>query len=138
METESLVIPATYAALRVPAERLRKMMLAAGIPEATIGECELAQQELLTNLVDHAYNGDDRKMITVRFLLETDSLTIETVDFGQRAHVDLDEVHMPDPDSLAEGGYGMALIKAVMNSVEYESRGRRNTWRLVKHFQTSP
>lgn len=138
METESLVIPATYAALRVPAERLRRMLLAAHIPEAAIGECELALQELLTNLVDHAYNGDDRKMITVRFQLDAKSLTIETVDFGRRAQIDLDEVGMPDPASLSEGGYGMALIKALMNSVEYESLGRRNTWRLVKYFQTSP
>jgi anti-sigma regulatory factor (Ser/Thr protein kinase) len=138
MSTESLVIPATYAALRVPAERLHKMLQAADIPETAIGECELALQELLTNLVDHAYNGDNRKMITVRFQIEDASLTIETVDFGLPSRVDLDEVHMPDPDSLAEGGYGMALIKAVMNTVEYESYGHRNTWRLVKHFQTSP
>lgn len=138
METESLVIPATYAALRVPAERLRKMLLAARIAEATVGECELALQELLTNLVDHAYNGDDRKMITVHFQLEAESLTIETVDFGRPAQIDLKEVNMPDPASLAEGGYGMALIKALMNTVDYESRGRKNTWRLVKRFQTSP
>ncbi len=138
METESLVIPATYAALRVPAERLRKMLLAARIPEATVGECELALQELLTNLVDHAYNGDDRKMITVHFQLEAESLTIETVDFGRPAQIDLKEVNMPDPASLSEGGYGMALIKALMNTVDYESRGRKNTWRLVKRFQTSP
>ncbi|MBI5294988.1 MAG: ATP-binding protein [Chloroflexi bacterium] len=138
METESLVIPATYAALRVPAERLRKMLLTAHIPEATIGECELALQELLTNLVDHAYNGDDRKMITVRFQLDTQSFTIETVDYGRRAQLDLDEVGMPDPASLSEGGYGMALIKALMNDVRYENEGRRNTWRLVKLFQTSP
>jgi serine/threonine-protein kinase RsbW len=138
MPTESLVIPATYAALRVPAERLRKMLLAAGIPENIIGECELAMQELLTNLVDHAYNGDDRKMITVRIQLEAESITIETVDFGRRAQIDLDEVDMPDPAALSEGGYGMALIKALMNVVRYESEGRRNTWRLVKIIQTSP
>lgn len=136
MSVESLVIPATYAALRVPAERLRKVMLAARVPEATVGECELALQELLTNLVDHAYNGDDRKMITIRFALEPKSITIETVDFGRPARIDLDEVNMPDPASLAEGGYGMALIKTIMNKVQYESEGRRNTWRLVKYFQT--
>lgn len=135
MSVESLVIPATYAALRVPAERLRKMLLTAHIPEAIVGECELALQELLTNLVDHAYDGDDRKMITIRFALGPTSITIETIDFGQPAHIDLNEVHMPDPSSLAEGGYGMALIKAIMDSVECESQGRRNTWRLVKHFR---
>lgn len=101
METESLVIPATYAALRVPAERLRRMLFAAHVPEATIGECELALQELLTNLVDHAYNGDC-KMITVRFQLDANSLTIETVDYGRRAQLDLEEVGMPDPASLSE------------------------------------
>jgi anti-sigma regulatory factor (Ser/Thr protein kinase) len=138
MSAESLVIPATYAALRVPAERLRKMLLTAGVPEATVGECELAMQELLTNLVDHAYDGDDRKMITIRFALESNSIAIETVDFGRPAHIDLDEVNMPDPTTLSEGGYGMALIKALMNTVDYESRGRKNTWRLVKRFQTSP
>jgi anti-sigma regulatory factor (Ser/Thr protein kinase) len=138
MSAESLVIPATYAALRVPAERLRKMLLTARVPEATVGECELAMQELLTNLVDHAYDGDDRKMITIRFALESNSIAIETVDFGRPAHIDLDEVNMPDPTTLSEGGYGMALIKALMNTVDYESRGRKNTWRLVKRFQTSP
>jgi anti-sigma regulatory factor (Ser/Thr protein kinase) len=45
---------------------------------------------------------------------------------------------MPDPAALSEGGYGMALIKALMNVVRYESEGRRNTWRLVKIIQTSP
>jgi anti-sigma regulatory factor (Ser/Thr protein kinase) len=138
MPVESLVIPATYAALRVPAERMRKMLLAARTPEAIIGECELALQELLTNLVDHAYRGDDRKMITVKFLLEPHALTIETVDHGIANRLNMEQVSMPDPADLAEGGYGMALIKALMDEVHYETTGRQNIWRLVRRFPTNP
>jgi serine/threonine-protein kinase RsbW len=134
MHTDSLTIFATYGMLRVPAKRLREILSSTKVSEDFVNGCELALQELLTNLVEHACENDAAKTILVSFTLESNMLIIQTEDTGMRANVNLESVEMPDPTELAEGGYGMALIKMIMDEVKYTTENGRNIWQLTKHF----
>jgi serine/threonine-protein kinase RsbW len=134
MHTDSLTIFATYRMIRVPAKRLREILSSNTISEEFINGCELALQELLTNLVEHAYENDGTKTIHVSFTLESNMLIIQTEDTGMRANINIETVEMPDPTELAEGGYGMALIKMIMDEVNYTTENDRNIWQLIKRF----
>ena len=135
MFNESLTIHAEYKALREPCERLRILLKRSGVPEETISLCELALQELLANLVDHAYEGNPNGQITVRMAGSREQIAIQTEDTGIPANVNLEEIHMPAPEELAEGGYGIAIIRTLIDEVQYKSLQGKNIWTLVKRIK---
>ena len=135
MQTQSITVHATYKDIRQPAEHLRAMLSANQVPEEVINLCEMALQELLTNLVDHAYTNDASGLIKVTLRWQNAQIIIETRDQGTPIGTDaLNSVSMPDPSELAEGGYGMAIIQAVMDKVEYRRENDENIWQLVKEL----
>ena len=134
MRSEQIFIPATYKDIRIPAERLRALLFYEGQKEEVINGCELALQELLTNLVDHAYGGDAGGLITVSISCDPVRILIETSDTGSSVNVDLGKVEMPDPTDLVEGGYGLAIIRLLMDEVNYKIDNGMNTWQLIKYF----
>lgn len=134
MQLETIIVPATYKDIRIPAEQLRNMMFAGKQPEDIILGCELALQELLTNLIDHAYRGDAAKFITIKLDCDATRMLIETRDTGIPASIDLEKTKMPDPTDLAEGGYGLAIIRSLMDEVNYKAENGMNIWQLIKHF----
>ena len=98
--------------------------------------CELVLQELLSNLVRHACVENPQLHIQVRLSLDAAAriLRVETSDPGRENHLDLQEIEMPVPDGLREGGYGMPLIHALVDSIAYRREGDRNLWSLAKSF----
>jgi len=135
MFNENLIVHADYKDIRLACERLKTLLTQAGAYEENIGLCELALQELLTNIVTHAYEGNPNGQITVRLASNRQQVFIQTEDEGKPARVNLEEVHMPDPDDLAEGGYGLAIIHSVMDEVWYESAQGKNIWKLMKRVK---
>lgn len=135
MQSETITVHASYKDIRLPSERLRVMLSNRQVEEEIINGCELALHELLTNLVDHAYEGDSSKTLTVEISWDGASVRIETRDVGKPAVIDFPRVAMPDPGELAEGGYGVAIIHALMDTVTYRFDQGVNIWNLVKHTQ---
>lgn len=134
MFNESLTVRANYEEIRQPCERLRHNLHQAGVSEEIAGQCELALQELLTNLVDHAYEGNPNGQIAVRMAGNRGQIFIQTEDTGLPAKIIMEDVHMPDPEDLAEGGYGMAIIRSLMDDVRYETAQGKNVWIMVKNL----
>lgn len=132
MPTQKIVISSSYQDTRIADEALRSALVAVQIPEEIISSCELALHELLINLVDHAYGGDQTQSITVWLGIKSGTLKIQTFDTGKSANLDLDAISMPDPDGLAEGGYGLAIIQSLVDTLEYQRTGDRNIWTLRK------
>lgn len=134
MFNESITIYANYEEIRQPCERLRLNLRQAEISEEIAGLCELSLQELLTNLVDHAYEGNPNGQITVRMASNRGQIFIQTEDAGTPANIKMEDVHMPNPEDLAEGGYGMAIIRSLMDDIRYETAQGKNIWTLVKNL----
>ena len=130
-----LTVIADFEQLRAPAETLRTLCSQSGVPDGIIGQVELAMQELLTNQVEHALENDPKGTIKIHFEVDTVKITIRSEDAGLEAGFDLASVKMPDPTSLAEGGYGMAIIKSLMDEVTYHRQNGINIWRLIKRYK---
>lgn len=135
MSNENVTIHSNNRDIRIPCNYLRIYSKREGVAEEIVNMCELALQELLTNLVDHAYSGNPNKLIKVIFSITSEKITIQTYDTGISAQVNLDNVQMPSPEELAEGGYGIAIIKSVMDEVKYSTSNGTNMWELVKNLE---
>ena len=98
---------------------------------------ELAISEICTNIIKHAYNGKKGEISGQLRLLENG---IELDFFDQGESFDPSTVPEPksDPHELVEGGYGLHIIRQIMDVVSYKTQpGRGNHWHLIKYLPTS-
>ena len=92
---------------------------------------ETAIVELTSNVIRH---GDTGSGISCSITIDVYSDRIEAtlVDTGKIAKVELEGVAMPD--SLAESGRGIALIKALVDTISYTRDGNLNRWQIARRF----
>ncbi len=109
------------------------------LPAKVLQAVDLALEEHVSNLIDHAYGptGEPgQHQIHLRFSIEPNWLWIEVEDDGAA----FDPTTQPavntslPPDEKPIGGLGVHLIRSVMDSLEYRSEGRRNILRLGKRL----
>ena len=103
-------------------------------PDDVLADLKLALTEACTNSVRHAYDGGEGT-VEILYELHHDRLVVEVTDSGEGfEHA---EAEPDDPDDLAEGGLGIAIIEALADELEI---GRRNgggsRLRFVKRFST--
>jgi anti-sigma regulatory factor (Ser/Thr protein kinase) len=111
----------------------------AGIPEAMARNEErnttmVAVQEILTNVLRHGYDCDCEQPIRVELEVEKETLQVTVIDrgpaFDPTSHVaDDNDDHLP-----SEGGYGIAIVNAVMDSVDYVRGDSTNIMTMTKDF----
>jgi serine/threonine-protein kinase RsbW len=103
-------------------------------PEILRYNVELAVQEACTNIVEHAYAGQDGGRVHVQFTLSRlpRRLTVDIRDTGKSFDPDL--VAEPDLDTIQYRGYGLFLIKELMDQATYHPGPTGNHWCLVKNF----
>lgn len=91
----------------------------------------LAVQELLVNVVKHAYAG---KPGQIEFVLDqADScLQIVVTDHADNPFQIPKTVSAPDPMNLPEHGMGLFIIYQSFDKVQYERGDGRNRWQLMK------
>lgn len=99
--------------------------------QETLYEVQLAVHEICNNIIQHAY-GHEEGTIWVE---------IEFTGRGQRLHVilrdrgqpfDISSVEEPDLDIAQEHGYGLFLVRRLMDEVHYEVKNDTNVWHLTK------
>jgi serine/threonine-protein kinase RsbW len=93
---------------------------------------QLAVQEACTNIIDHAYEGQDGGQIAVAIALDGPPrrLTIDLYDNGQP--FDASQTAAPSLDEPQVHGYGLFLMRELTDSVHYERLKDRNHWQLRK------
>jgi anti-sigma regulatory factor (Ser/Thr protein kinase) len=93
---------------------------------------ELAISEICTNIIKHAYAGQDGQ-ITGCITLLNNGVQLDFYDQG--LSFDPNSVPRPnvDPHNLVEGGYGLHIVRQIMDVVSYEHDSERgNHWHLIK------
>lgn len=137
LDTIRLDLPATHTYLHVLRACLGELLATieglADRPDVVHG-LQLAVHEACINIVDHAYAGlnPGRIQITITLVSVSRQLIIELEDTGGS----FDLAAIPEPD-LVEGqirGYGLFLIRQVMDEVVYEPLPQGNRWRLRKEL----
>jgi serine/threonine-protein kinase RsbW len=121
------VLSACIAEVLEPIER---------VPDKTklVYSVQLAIHEACTNIIDHAYSAQapGRIQITLAICASPRRLVAELNDTGSA----FDPSVIPEPD-LAEGqerGYGLFLMREILDEVTYEPRPGGNRWQLTKYL----
>jgi serine/threonine-protein kinase RsbW len=103
------------------------------LDEDALGDMKLAVTEACTNSVRHGYNDGDG-VVEVIYELQSDRLVVEVADDGPGFDAAGDR---PMGDGLAEGGLGIAIIKAVSDEFEAgkHADGSGSRLRFVKFLE---
>jgi serine/threonine-protein kinase RsbW len=95
---------------------------------------ELAVIEACTNIIRYAYPVSSPGNLGVCLARAGDSIEILLLDEG--APFDPTEVSPPDLHQSHEGGYGIFLMRTIMDSVTYGRRGSR--WNCLRFVREVP
>jgi len=103
-------------------------------PEGTRYNVLLALQEMVTNVLRHAYAGSENNPVRVEFQVDDESFSAVLRDQG-KAFNPLE--HKLSPEELEEmpeeaGGYGILITTMVMDEVKYEREGEWNKLSMRK------
>jgi len=126
----------------VPMEVLRveNMVLPAvsakGYGERALFAIRLALEEAVSNAIQHGNKLDNTKKVTVDFTLDDDKVVMAVTDQGEG----FDPSSLPDPtldENLeATSGRGIALMKAYMDSVEFNEKANKVTMTKLAPWHT--
>ncbi|MDX9720463.1 MAG: SpoIIE family protein phosphatase [Myxococcota bacterium] len=104
------------------------------ISEETLQRLELAVDEAFTNVVRHAYYGDQTRDIELRIESLGDAMVIELHHCGER--FDPSIVQEPSFDGSRDGGFGIHLMRQCVDELSYlVSDEGRCVVRLYKRFE---
>lgn len=103
-------------------------------PEGTRYNVLLALQEMVTNVLRHAYSGDEANPVSLTFEVDEHRFCVVLKDRGE-AFNPLE--HKLSPEELEEmpeevGGYGIMITTMVMDDVKYEREGEWNKLTMWK------
>ena len=100
-------------------------------PEGTRYNVLLALQEMVTNVLRHAYQGDEKRPVEVQFEAAGDGIAVTLRDQGPEFNPL--EVDSPEPRSsmqaIPDGGYGIMIARMVMDTIDYR---RERGWNVVR------
>ena len=98
-----------------------------------MGPIEIGLREAINNVVEHSYGETSEGDVHLRLEFEYSRLVICISDRGYSAKIqDFDNAEWPAPESLPEGGWGLALIKHCFDNIEYRTMSGANHLTLEK------
>lgn len=107
---------------------------AAGLSEDEVFHCQMAVDEACTNVIEHAYGGDDLGDIELLCHIESGVCTLMISDSGKP--FDPDSIPAPaipnDINDIQPGGIGLHLMRQVMDEVSFRFVDGKNTLSMVK------
>jgi serine/threonine-protein kinase RsbW len=111
----------------------------AGLDEKAIFHCQMAVDEACTNIIEHAYGGEDKGSIQATTRVEPGVCTITLIDQGRP--FDPSSVPKPaidpDPANVEPGGLGLHLMRQIMDEVTFTFGKGRNKLVMVKRQPAS-
>ncbi len=107
-----------------------------GLLPDVVADMNVALDEVLNNIITHAYSDDREHEIGVRITLDQDVLMVEIEDDGKP----FNPLTVPTPDLSApsrdrrSGGVGIHFVKNLMSDVAYSFVDNRNRLVLRKNL----
>jgi serine/threonine-protein kinase RsbW len=129
-QTVRLSIPAKAEYIALVRLALSGLSRLRPLSEEALGDLKLAVTEACTNSVRHGYAGREGT-VDIVYELQPDRLVVEVADDGPGFDAAGDR---PSDENLAEGGLGIAIIRAVSDEFEagQRSNGHGSRLRFVK------
>ena len=136
-EVIRLDLPANHKHLNILGACISELLVRVedvGDREAIIYNMQLAAHEACANIIDHAYAGDSGRRILITLTLAGCPRRLIIVLHDTGFSFDLAAVPEPNLDEAHDHGYGLFLMRSLMDEVTYTSRPEGNHWALVKHL----
>jgi serine/threonine-protein kinase RsbW len=138
MVERRLVIPARYAAVAGACAFCASAAVEAGLSEHAAFHVQMAVDEACTNIIEHAYGGEDHGDIDLRCGIHDDKLVVTIRDTGRPFNPS--DVPAPRLGSLVEdlevGGLGLYFMRQVMDEVHFRFSERGNELVMVKRGES--
>jgi len=104
------------------------------LPEEVVNEIQMALQEGCINVVRHAHKKDATLPLVVTVSAPGGRLVMEIEDYGPGLPERDRQPPDPDPANPREGGYGIFIMRKVMDEVRSERRDGKHVLVLVKNL----
>jgi anti-sigma regulatory factor (Ser/Thr protein kinase) len=118
---------------------LTEFLTEEGIPTKVVNRVRLVVEELVVNVIDHAYDDEDAHMIMVGLRTEPHRVAITIEDDGKP----FDPRNAPSPplsgklEERTTSGHGIYIVKHMTNLLDYARAGDRNRVRAVIEYGPS-
>ncbi len=111
-----------------------KQAMAAGLDEKEVYAVQLAVDEAATNIIDHAYGGEDRGEIECTCTVRGTELTVTLKDQGDSfIPEEIPDLPVGVPlEKVSPGGAGLFLMKKLMDEVHFEFQEDGNVLTMTK------
>jgi serine/threonine-protein kinase RsbW len=128
--------PGRFANLEPIGNWIGKAAEQAGLDGSAVYAVQLAVDEACTNIIEHAYGGEDKGNIDLSTDVTESAFTIILRDHGKPFNPDL--IPMPKTnlplDEIQPRGLGLYLMRRMMDEVQFQfSSDQGNILRMVKH-----
>jgi serine/threonine-protein kinase RsbW len=141
LQTKHAVFPGRYENLEKICDLVTDQATQAGFDDATVYAIQTAVDEACSNIIEHAYQGEDHGTIEIEIVTDADCLTIQLIDKGRP----FDPASIPEPDiqaSLDERenhGLGLYFMQKLMDRIHFEfSEDKGNVLTMVKCLHPHP
>ena len=130
----TLKIPSSTQFLEDVREFVTTHASEASFPEAVVEQMKIAVDEACTNVIEHAYNNESNHSIDIAVIVNPDKLTVRIRDHGRT----FDSQAYREPDLMAfaknrkAGGFGVHIMRRLMDDVQFNTKGGLNETLLVK------
>lgn len=141
--TLTITIAATHEDSAIARALLRPFAADQPFTKHTLTRLEICLAEALSNVVRHSYRDMVGGEIEVTFRALPDRLVLEISDEGRPMPVSAREsIHAGDPvrdplgtpvPELPEGGFGIPILRTVLDDVLYRRDGERNVLTLTMY-----
>jgi len=135
--TFSLHVPSSTENLSMIRDFVKSIGTQSGMGDMDVAKLEMAVDEACSNVMEHAYNSDSTKEVSIRATVDENSVQIEVIDTGKGFDpAAVEQLKLEELVSAKRtGGLGMRLMKSFMDEVHYEMLpGVKNELRMVKRL----
>jgi serine/threonine-protein kinase RsbW len=137
---ETAVFPGRFESLAEIGEFIARVAEAAGFDERGVYAIQLAVDEACSNIIEHAYGGEDRGVIECTCRVDEEDLTVVLRDHGRP----FDPSTAPEPvlnaclEEREGGNLGLFFMRRLMDEVRFECvPGSVNVLTMVKHREVA-
>lgn len=133
--TSTAIFPGRFESLEKISRFVQKAAKQAGLGEEAAYSVELAVDEACSNIIEHAYRGEDIGEIECTCEVSSSGIKITISDYGNP----FDPGKVPKPDLISpiekrkKGGLGLFFIDQMMDYAQFEFTTEKNTLTMIKN-----
>jgi anti-sigma regulatory factor (Ser/Thr protein kinase) len=135
-----LTVAGRYDEIKTICQFVMQGAAAAGLDETAVFHIELACDEACTNIIEHAYGGEDNGSITISWQVEAGMFVITLKDNGRAFNIDQIPA-APDTDNIENikiGGLGIHFMRKLMDDVQFSTEPPTGNKLVMKKKMATP